>query len=117
MARLIRLTALAGALVALPLVAANPVLAKHKHGHKAHGTKEKVDSSAYPKSPGGTPATSDDGKPVEPKADASSKPNAPAKASTESAPSKTGTPSTAYPGAPGGGPAAADGGKPVQPKP
>ena len=106
MARNLNLTALAGALVALPLLAASPLLAQGKH----------TDSTGYPKSPNGTPATSDMGKPVDPKADPAAKPDAPGKAS-EKTEQKTGTPSTAYPDAPGGSPATSDGGKPVEPKP
>lgn len=118
MARLVHVAPIAGALLALPLLAAGPALARHKHhGHKGHAAQENVNSAAYPRAPGGMPAASDHGKPVMPKADPAAKPGPPAKASTEQAPAKTSVPSTAYPDAPGGTPAAGDGGKPITPKP
>ena len=102
--------------MALSLLAASPALAKHHKTKSAGaGDKEKVDSAAYPKAPGGMPAASDKGKPVEPKADASAKPAPPAKATTEGTAQKVGTPSAAYPDAPGGTPAPSDGGQPVKP--
>ena len=113
MARIVA-QAFAGALIALPLVAAGPALAKHHHKEKAESAKEKVDTTAYPTAPGGMPAAGDKGKPVEPKADAGAKPGPSGKASTEGTAEKIGTPTTAYPGAPGGTPSAGDGGKPVK---
>ena len=101
------------ALAALLILATRPALADGAPPAKEGGSK--VDSTAYPKSPGGTPAADDKGKPVEPKSDAAAKPEPASKAATEGAPASIGTPSTAYPGAPTNAPAASDGGKPVKP--
>ena len=103
----------AGALMALPLLSTLSALADDASAGKDSGSK--VDSTAYPKSPSGTPAADDKGKPVEAKGDSTAKPDSASKAGTEGAPASTATPSTAYPGAPTNAPAAGDGGKPVKP--
>ena len=106
----------AGALTALPLLFTSAALAHHHHHHaKGGGSRDQVDSTAFPKAPSGTPAAGDKGKPVETKGDASAKPAPSGKAGTEGAPASTGTPSAAYPGAPTSSPAAGNGGKPVKP--